>query len=85
MSFAMISRKLAQILIHQRASLLQRAKGVNQLRRHDVASNIEMQQRTLRLRSPINIRGNFDLPHAVGFNTRFDSSLRGGLGKSRHE
>src|SRR5208337_2781450 len=67
-------------LIHQRASLLKRAKRPNQLWRHGVASNIEMQQRALRLRSPINIRGDFDLSHAVGFN----AGTRNGFSKSSH-
>src|SRR5208282_6861687 len=52
-------------------------------RRHGVASNVEMQQRALGLRSPINIRRDFDLSHAVGFGAglRLDS----GFSKSSHD
>ena len=45
-------RQLAQILVHQRAGLFQDAEGADQLRRHDVAANIEMNQRTLRSARP---------------------------------
>ena len=64
----LVGGKFAQILIHQRAGLLQDAEGANQLRRHGVAPDVEMQQRALRLRAPVDIRGDFDLPHAVGFD-----------------
>ena len=62
------SRKLAQILIDQRACLLEDAERADQLRRHGVASNIEMEKRPLSLRAPIDIGRDFDLSHAVGFN-----------------
>ena len=69
-----VGRKLAQILIHQRARFLENAEGADQFRRHGVASNVEMQQRALRLRAPVNIGRDFDLSHAVGF----DASLVAG-------
>ncbi len=71
--------KFAEILIHQRAGFLENAEGANQLRRHGVAADVEMQQRALRLRAPVDIRRNFDLSHAVGFNAS------AGGGQSRHE
>src|SRR5271169_1240329 len=80
-----VGREFSQVLIHQRASLLERAEGANQLGRHGVAPNIEMQQRALGLRSPINIRGDFDFAHAVGFGAGLYLGVRGGFGKSRHD
>src|SRR5208283_2676362 len=82
---SLVGRELAQVLIHQRASLLKRAKSPNQLRRHNVAPNIKMQQRTLRLRPPVNIRRNFNLPHAVRFNAGLSLGLGDGFGKGRHD
>ena len=81
----LIRSKFAQILIHQRASLLQRAKSPNQLRRHDIPPNIKMQKRALRLRPPVNIGGNFDLPHAVRLNAGLGLSWRNGFSKSSHD
>jgi hypothetical protein len=79
-----VGGKFSQILIYQRASLLKRAKGVNQFGRHDVASNIEMQQRALCLRPPINICRDVNLAHAVGFGAGFPLGLRDGLGRRGH-
>ena len=44
MSFGLVGGKFAEILIHQRASLLQDAERADQLRRHGVASNVEVQR-----------------------------------------
>ena len=38
------------------------------LRRHGVAANVEMEERALRLRAPVDVRRDLDLSHAVGFN-----------------
>ena len=62
-----VGGKLAQVLVHQRAGLLEDAKGADQFRRHGVAANIEMQERALRLRAPVNVGRDLDLSHAVGF------------------
>ncbi len=59
--------EFAQVLVHQRAGLLQDAKSANQFRRHGIAANIEMQERALRLRSPVDVGRDLDLSHAVGF------------------
>ena len=77
----LVGGQFPEILVYQRARLLQDSERPDQLRWHGVAPNIEVQQRTLRLRPPIDIRGNFDLPHAVGF----DASFHGRFGKGRHE
>ena len=77
--------KLAQILIHQGAGFLERAKGADQLRRHGVASDVEVQQRTLGLRAPVDVRGDFDLSHAVGLDAGLYFGCGGGFGKSRHD
>ena len=53
-------RQLAEFLIHQRRGLFQNAEGANQLRRHDVAADVEMHQRARRLRAPVDVRGHFD-------------------------
>ena len=80
-----VGGKLAQILIHQRAGFFEHAKGADQLRRHGVAANVEMQQGTLRLRAPVNIRRDFDLSHAVGFDAGLCFGGRGRFGKSGHD
>src|SRR5882672_961297 len=66
-------RQLAQILVHQRARLLEDAEGADQFRRHGVTADVEMQKRALGLRAPVEARWDLDLSHAVGFN----ASLRG--------
>src|SRR5208283_949320 len=64
-------------------------KRPNQLRRHHVPPNIEMQKRPLRLRPPVNICGDFDLAHGVGFGAGFHLggglSRNWGFGKSGHD
>src|ERR1700722_7777223 len=66
-----VGRKLAQILIHQRAGFLEDAKGADHLRRHGVAANVEMKERALGLCAPVNVRRDLNLSHAVGFNASF--------------
>jgi len=44
MSFGLVGGKFAQVLVNQRACLLEDAEGMDQLRRHNVASNVEVQQ-----------------------------------------
>ena len=77
----LVGRQFPEILIYQRAGFLQNAERANQLRRHGVATDIEVQQRPLRLRSPIDIGRDFDLAHAVGFN----AGLGGRFGDRGHE
>ncbi len=59
--------KFAKVMVHERAGLFQRAESVDQFGRHCIAPNVEVQQRALRLRAPINVSWDFDLSHAVGF------------------
>src|SRR5207245_8006725 len=47
-----ISGNLAEVLIYQRAGLLEDAKRADQFRRHKIAAYIEMQQGPLGLRAP---------------------------------
>ena len=77
----LVSGQFAQILIHQRAGLLQYAEGANQLRRHGVAADVEMQQRALCLRSPVDVGRDFDFPHAVGFDAHAGTEFGGGWHK----
>ena len=63
-------RELAEILIDQRRRLFQDAERANQLGRHRVAADIEMNQRTRGLRAVVAVGGDFDLAHAVGFDAR---------------
>src|SRR5581483_1396680 len=65
----LVSGQFAEILVDECASLFQDAKSANQFRGHGVASNIEVLERPLRLSAPVNIPGNFDLSHAVGFDS----------------
>ena len=65
-----VGGKLAEVLVHQRASLLQDAESADQLRRHGVAADVEVQQRALRLRAPVDVGRDVDLSHAVGFGAR---------------
>ena len=44
-----------------------------------------MQERTLRLRAPVNIRRDLDLSHAVGFNAGLYGDRGGGFGNRGHE
>ena len=64
----LVRRKLAQILVHQGARLFKKPERTDQLGRHGVASDIKVQQRALRLSSPIDVCRDFDLPHAVGLD-----------------
>ena len=66
----LLRREFAQLLIHQRAGLLQNSKGANQLGGHGVPADIEVHQRASRLGAPVDVRGNFDRPHAVAFDSR---------------
>ena len=60
--------QFAELLIHQSAGFFQDSEGPNQFRRHEVPADIEMHQRTRGLRAPVDIRGNFDRSHAIGFH-----------------
>ena len=57
----------AEVLVDLGGGLLEDAEGADQLARHDVVADIEMNQRALGLRSPVTVGRNLDRPHAVGF------------------
>src|ERR1700733_6543251 len=73
----LVCRQLAQVLVHQRARLLEDAESANEFRRHGVAPNVEVQQRALRLRAPVDIGRDLDLSHAVGFHARTSRPVAG--------
>src|ERR1700757_1442001 len=76
-----VSWQFPKVLIYERAGFFENPEGANQFRRHGVAPYVEVQQGSLRLGSPVDIRGDLDLAHAVGFN----ASLGGWFGDGRHE
>ena len=61
-------RELAKLLIDQGRGLFQNAESTDQLGGHGVAADIEMHKRAGGLRAPIDVRGHFNLAHAVGFD-----------------
>ena len=73
--------QLAEVLIDQRGGFFQDAEGANQLGRHGVVADVEMDQRARGLRALVAVGGHFDLAHAVGFGAGLD---RGGIYGFRH-
>src|ERR1700687_83275 len=67
---AFVGWELAEILIDERAGFFQDAKGANELARHGVFTDREMDERARGLRAPVAVRWDFHLPHAVGFDAR---------------
>src|SRR5712691_7280705 len=63
---ALFEREFSQVLIHQRAGFFQDAEGANELGRHDVFADGEMDERPRGLRAPVTVGGDFHLAHAVG-------------------
>ena len=63
-----LGRKLSEILIYKCAGFLQDSERADELRRHGVASDVEVMERTLSLGAPVHVRGNFDFAHAVRFS-----------------
>ncbi len=58
--------------IHRSRSLLDNAQRAHQRRGHLLPANLEILQRTLRLRAPVFIRLNFQQAEGIGFGTVFD-------------
>ena len=83
-SFAMSAGKFAEILIHQGTRFFERSESADQLGRHGVAADIEVQQRTLCLCAPVNIGRDINFSHAVGFSAGLDLSL-GGFDEGGHD
>ncbi len=67
--------QLAEIAIHERRSLLKRAESPDDLGRHLVFADIEMNERALCLGAPIPVPSHFDGAHTVCFLTRRSHAL----------
>src|SRR4030095_1456497 len=69
------------ILIHQGCSFFEDAEGADELGRHGVLADGEVDQRASGRCSVVTVGGDFDLAHGVGFGARW---RRGGLDRFRH-
>src|ERR1035437_1849337 len=65
---ALLPGEFAEVSIHERGSLLEDAERADELGRHHVAANVEMDEGTGGLRAVIAVGGHFYGPHAVGFS-----------------
>ena len=72
--FSLRAIQFAERVVHPSAGQLQNPEGTNEGRRHSVVADFEVVQTALRLGAPVLIAGDFDLPHGVGFNTKFAHS-----------
>src|SRR5688572_31287530 len=68
---AFLFRKLAKVAVHQRAGFLEDAEGAGDFARHDIAADVEMDERTRGLGAVVTIGGHLDGAHAVGFSAGF--------------
>ncbi len=64
----LFGRKLAEILIYERGGFLEDAEGANELGRHGVFADVEVNERAGGLRAVVAVGGDFDLAHRVGFS-----------------
>ena len=69
--------ELAQVLIHQRARLLQHREIMDDLERNPVRANIKMDQRASRLRAVVTVIGHSNFAHGIGFKTMASRSNSG--------
>ena len=67
MSLAFSAEQLAQILIHECGGFFQDAEGADQLGRHGVLADGEVDQRAGGLRAVVAVGGDVHLAHGVGF------------------
>ncbi len=65
---ALLLGELAEVTIHECGSLLEDAERADELGRHHVAANVEMDEGTGGLRAVIAVGGHLDGAHAVGFS-----------------
>ena len=78
--------ELAQVAVDRGRRALQDPEGPDQGLRHGLAADVEVVQRALRLRAPVPVGGDLDLPHAVAFDPVFSSRrqlMAGELGPLR--
>ncbi len=68
--------EFAEILIDQRSGFFEDAEGANQLGRHGVFADVEVDEGAGGLGAVVAVDGDFDLAHAVGFGA-------GGTGHDR--
>ena len=66
-------REFAEVLIHQRTSFFQDAERADELRRHGVFADGEVDERTRGLRAVVAVHRHFHLAHAVGFRACRDA------------
>ena len=66
--------QLAEILVDQRGGFFEDAEGADQLGRHGVLADGEVDERAGGLRAVVAVGGDFDLAHGVGFGARRDRS-----------
>ena len=60
-------RELAEVLIYQRGGLFEDAEGADELGRHGVFADVEVDERAGGLRAVVAVGRDFDLAHGVGF------------------
>ena len=60
-------RKLAEILIYERGGFFEDAERANELGRHGVFADVEVDERARGLRAVVAVGRDFDLAHRVGF------------------
>ncbi len=72
--------ELAEVAVHRGGRALEKAEGPDQRLGHGLGADVEVVQRALRLRPPVPVGGNLDLPHAVAFDAGagHESQLRTG-------
>src|SRR6267143_1909137 len=73
---ALFAREFSQVLVHERGGFFKDAEGADQLRRHDVFADGEVDERAGGLRAVVAVNGDFDLAHGVGLGASRDGSCR---------
>ena len=74
--------ELAEVLIDERGGFFEDAEGADQLGRHGVFADVEVDERAGGLRAVVAVGGDVDLAHGVGFGAGRD--VGGGFGGFRH-
>src|SRR5712664_3107141 len=79
---ALFVREFSQVLVHERGGFFEYAEGADQLGRHEVLADSEVDERAGGLRAVVAVDGDFDLAHGVGLGARRNGG--GWLGGFRH-
>ncbi len=77
----LVGWELAEVLVDERGGFFEDAEGANQLGRHSVLADGEMDERAGGLRAVVAVGGDVDLAHGVGLGAGLD---RGGICGFRH-